>query len=113
MIKVYCDNGGYQRDLKGLETKRRIELVMFPHENKTKKIKNSGLPTKMTINDMQHSIFTYTQPIAEFIKSDRFDEMLVLIGHDNRKDVQHLDSAYKSKCSIFITSIKRIFGASE
>jgi hypothetical protein len=41
--------------------------------------------------------------ISDMTESNMFDSIAEIIGRENRFDVQHIDSAYKTRCDCFLT----------
>ena len=108
MIKIYCDSGGFRKELKELEKQGKIQLIMFPYENKNKKILSKGVPSEMRWNDTR--ILTWGDMTGyawgDFRGSDKYAEILLILGDNNRRDVLHLDSAYQNGCFCFLTRDK-------
>jgi hypothetical protein len=107
MIKVYCDTGGFRKELSQFESLKRIEILMFPYENTNRKIASTGVPSKATFADLNN--FTWGNlpgTFGDYAPSELYSAIEKIVGKKNRVDVLHLDSAYKSGCSIFITSDK-------
>lgn len=102
-IRIYCDNGGYH---KILQNYKNIIVYGFEYENINRKIKNKGLPSSyMTWNDFNNSPATIGDlTFNDFYETDIFNDIIKIIGVENKIDANHLDSAYKNKCDIFLTS---------
>ncbi len=114
MIKVYCDTGGYRPELRELQNQGKIGLVMFPYENTNKKIDNSGSPSAAQWNDMKNLTWDTVQGTWDDYKvSPKHAAIADLIGRENRPDVLHVDSAYKSGCSVFFARDGHILSQSE
>ncbi|MDP3957954.1 MAG: hypothetical protein Q8Q36_00640 [bacterium] len=105
-FKVYCDTGGFARGLRSLEENDEIELLYYPYENKNKKIEKRALPSATTWNDMTRPWDEEVNSWEEYIGSEKFPELEKILSLNNRKDILHLDSAYKSRCQFFISSDK-------
>ncbi|MCP4493753.1 MAG: hypothetical protein GY820_41595 [Gammaproteobacteria bacterium] len=108
MLKVYCDTGGYRKELKALVANGKIELYQFQYENRNRHIANIAEPSKPTYQEMN---YTYAEldgiTYADLSKqSDKFGEITTLIGSRSERDIKHLDSAFQTKCEIFVTSDK-------
>jgi len=109
-IVIYCDTGGYQQYLK--QFSQDIELISFKSENKNKNIINKSLPpSNMTFDDYkqmpenlhsEHILDDLT--FDDFAESSVYKDIVRIVGKENKKDIEHLDSAYKSKVDIFLTS---------
>ena len=103
IIKVYCDNGGYH---KILENYKNIIVYGFAYENINRKIQNKGLPSSnMTWDDFNNSPATIGDlSFGDFYETDIFSDIVKIVGVENKIDANHLDSAYKNKCDVFLTS---------
>ncbi len=103
MKKIYCDSGGYDPRLKKLVG--QIEIVNFDHgENKIRATKNAN-PSAIEYDE---SYITYDDErvIYDERASEKFENILVIIGKSNLLDAKHLDAAYKNKCDYFFTRDK-------
>jgi hypothetical protein len=60
------------------------------------------------IKDLNLPIRDLPGAIACYSGSDRLYEILTIIGHNNRRDALHVDSAFKSGCKIFVTTDSHI-----
>jgi hypothetical protein len=107
-MKIYCDTGGFRQELKCLQDTGVIELYTFKYENKNKHIKKSGHPSNATYNDLKNYSYNDLKGIcwSEFSGSDKYQQIISVIGLENRVDILHVDSAYKSQCEVFLTSDK-------
>ncbi len=101
---VYCDTGGYRKELK--KYGKHISLRMFEYENTNKNTSNNCLPaSNLTFNDLKDSPAKVGDlTFDDFTSSDKIKQIEQIVGKENQKDIFHLDSAYKSKCDIFLTS---------
>jgi len=107
MIKIYCDNGACPKELKDLQVAGIVELIMFKYENTNRHIKNSGIPSSATHNDMKN--YTYENApgrYSDYTESDKYQDIVSIVGRSNRVDILHLDSAYKTGVDVFITNDK-------
>jgi len=108
VIKVYCDTGGYKKELTSLEKEGVIEIVQFCYENRNSKIKSMARPSQPRFNEIKYTYaeldnLTYMDLNQ---KSDKNEQITNLIGKGNKLDIKHLDSAYISGCKAFLTSDK-------
>jgi hypothetical protein len=105
MLKVYVDTGGYLPEFKELERAGLIELCGFPFENTTKRVRTIVAGSGATY-DQAHGL-SYSTVVGSF---DDFkpSELLGRIRAIVQKpvDAQHLDSAYKASCTVFVTTDK-------
>ncbi len=81
---------------------------MFKYENIIKKITNSGIPSAATIGDLKkYTIGTLPRTFGNYKGSNKFESLKQIIGEENRIDILHLDSVFKSSCSFFLTRDKK------
>ncbi len=105
MKRVYCDTGGYRRELQAMEAGGQIELVTYGYENRNRKIPRRA-PSSNPTWDEGDSIWddetgTWNDYKAQ---SDRWPALVCLIGPQNLRDAKHLESAYRADCDAFLTS---------
>lgn len=111
MIKVYVDRNVNVQKIKG-ETKDVIgeilvNFIQWPLEGKSKRIQEYGLPSgDICWNDLNHIFWSELDFCNwnDFQPTEYFDQILLIVGHKNRKDCMHFDIAVKNKCSFFLTS---------
>ena len=104
---MYCDTGGFRKELKDLEQQGRIILVMFPYENINRKITGLGLPSQATLGDLKNfTLETLPGALEDYKGSEKCPAIERVVGRENRVDILHLDSAFKSQCSSFLTRDK-------
>ena len=106
-IKVYIEHSSNIAAIKQLKREGIIEKYHRGYDQpfyKATKAKCSS-PTldKMNIHWENINFGTY----EELIGSDKLDDIIELIGHDNILDCLHLDSAYKENCVFLISTDKR------
>jgi hypothetical protein len=46
--------------------------------------------------------------VSDYNGSEHLYEILTIVGHENRRDALHVDSAFKSRCAVFITTDSHI-----
>ena len=114
MLRVYCDTGGFRPELLELARTGRVSLFQFKYENRNRHIKQTAVPSAPAWKQMNYTwdemrrtpgfeSLTYDN-IGD--QSPKFQELLDIVGAGNRTDAQHLDSAYATQCSVFLTSDK-------
>ena len=114
MLRVYCDTGGFRTELLELARTGKVSLFQFKYENRNRHIKQVATPSSPSWKQMNYTWDEMRRtPGFEGItydnigdQSPKFHELLAVVGVSNRTDAQHLDSAYATKCSIFLTSDK-------
>lgn len=106
-LKVYCEHGAIKKPaIYELQKNGKINLVLFPYENTVKKIKDLGVPSNTSWKDMKNiSWIEAPENWEDYTGSQKISKILEIIGTDpkKRKDVLHIDSAFKSNCHVFFT----------
>lgn len=114
MLRVYCDTGGFRKELVKFEHAGNIVLYQFKYENRNRHIKHAAVPSNPTWKQMNYT-WDEMRQTKEFEKvtfkslgeqSVKFAEILAIVGKANEVDAKHLDSAYASSCAVFLTSDK-------
>jgi hypothetical protein len=114
MLRIYCDTGAYRRELQEYEANGLVAIVQFKYENRNRRISESAPPSNPTWGQMN---YTWGEVKADPVlskltwgdvgkTSDRFLSIVAAIGKDNFTDAQHVDSAFRSCCQVFLTSDK-------
>jgi hypothetical protein len=107
-IKVYSEHGALRSELTPLQQQGIIELVTFPYESKSRKIRRQAVPSAARIGDLAFvTIGELRCTIGDFSPSDFYREILRIVGRQNRRDALHIDSAYKSACKAFLSRDKK------
>lgn len=111
MLLVYCDTGGYRKELKPLVESGGIKVCQFKYENKTHRKQKPAPPSKPQYRQLENYTYGEIEAIVprycDFERSsDKFPEIQRIVGKGNRVDAQHLDSAYMAGCRVFLTSDK-------
>ena len=105
MLKIYCDSGGFRKELGALEREGTIRLFHFAYENTNKRIQHMAAPSCPTWSELKYPWSKYDRPWADYGKtSDKRHAIEDLLGRNNIRDVKHLDSAYMEGCKAFLTS---------
>lgn len=106
MRKIYCDTGGYRRELRELEDRGLIELCTYVYENKNKKVAGRAPPSNPTWGEGDSTWDESDGAWDDYNGSDHWPKILKLIGPHNEVDAKHIDSAYLAGCHAFVTSDK-------
>ena len=113
MLHVYCDTGAYVPSLAPLEASGQVALYQFMYENRTRRIRRGAIPSELTYGDLKNYKYgefgtvdvlkdlTYEQLGGV---NSRFTEIQAIVGPSNRRDAQHIDSAWMTGCTEFLTS---------
>jgi hypothetical protein len=109
-LRAYCEHGALTPEIKSWARDGCIELVHFPYDpgSHTRKIPGIAAPSGAQIRDLNLPINDLPGSISEYKGSERFQEILAIVGHENRQDALHIDSAFKSQCVVFITTDSHI-----
>ncbi|MBU4269598.1 hypothetical protein L6269_03845 [Candidatus Dependentiae bacterium] len=108
-IKVYLDSGA--TDKKFIKKYCYIcDFYQYPcdsaHRTKSSSI-NLAYPSEVQWRDANISWAEDSYTWGDCKGSILLSEIKNIIGKNNRRDALHLDSAYKTNCSIFLTSDKK------
>lgn len=104
-VKIYCEHSALTSKLRALQREGRISLVYFPYDPnaRTPHISPTALPSAAQYRDLNLTYDELSCRYDDFHGSELFQQILEIIGPQNRRDVLHVDSAYKSKCKALIT----------
>ncbi len=77
----------------------------FPYDpnSRSRHISSIAKPSNAQIRELNLPIKDLPGAIADYSGSDHFDEILSILGGEHRQDALHVDSAFKSGCSAFVT----------
>jgi hypothetical protein len=113
IIKIYCDNGADVKELKKktLNCSIKVDFLSYRYDTRSdgERLRHSlATPSAVT---WEHDYTKWEENDStweECTASDKFDQIKRIIGElkQYERDVLHLDSAYKTKVDIFITSDK-------
>jgi len=114
-MNVYCDTGGFRKELREMELDGIIKLHQVKYENRNARIQTGGFPSNLTYDDAFH--YTYNDlkkdkffssvtgdEMRAAMARSRYSELLELVGPANKQDARHLDSAITTGCIAFLTS---------
>jgi hypothetical protein len=103
-MKVYVDTGGMLKEVSELERSGLLKTHYYPFEQRNQRVKTfvpgSGATWAQGHLSWKESPGTWDDERP----SVQFDLLRKLVGA--QIDAQHLDSAFKAGCSIFLTSDK-------
>jgi hypothetical protein len=105
MKLVYCDSGGYRKELRDLENSGLLQLFTYAYENSTRKIRARAPGSNPSWDEGDSVWDDDTGPWDDYATvSDHWPLIVNLIGASNLRDAKHLDSAYLAGCDAFLTS---------
>ncbi|MDM5180528.1 hypothetical protein PO883_25420 [Massilia sp. DJPM01] len=106
MIKVYVDTGGLHPQVRALERQKLLETYHYPFENKNAKVRNIVPGSGATWGQSEHVSWAADSGSWDDDEpSSIFLQLRKIVG-GQQVDAQHLDSALKAGCQIFVTSDK-------
>ena len=105
MLNVYVDTGGMESVVTELELAGLIRTHYFPFEQRNKKVQNFVSGSGATWDQCNLSWDEEPGTWDDDKTSPLFEKILHIVG-GYLVDAQHLDSAYKSGCTVFLTSDK-------
>jgi hypothetical protein len=105
--RVYCEHGALTPEIRSWARCGRIELVHFPYDpgSHTRRIPGIAEPSVAQICDLNLPIKDLPSTIEDYKGSEHFEKILAIVGCEKqyRRDALHVDSAFKSRCAIFVT----------
>jgi len=108
---IYCDTGASIKKVKKWAMQRsfyaRIKWKGFPSENKNKNLENVKRPSAPSWDRMSANWEEWESKWEDTSASENYLKIEEIVGKENKEDVQHLDSAYRSQCQYFFTSDKK------
>jgi hypothetical protein len=109
MIRIYCDSGADISKLKSFFVS--CEFYQFPYDSpdRPKRPLLLAKPSKAQWRDCHAAWMEFSEITwDDFIGSSLHPQIEAIIGTgpENRRDVLHFDSAYKTACKVFLTSDK-------
>lgn len=103
-MRIYCEHGALIPEIKAWARDRRIELIHFPYDPDSHTPHSQiAEPSNAQIRDLNLPIKNLPGPIGGYKGSEHFEKILRILGREHRRDALHVDSAFKSRCAIFIT----------
>ncbi len=104
-VKVYCEHHALTSEVKAWARAGSIELVHFPYDpqSHSRRIPGIAKPSAAQIKDLNLPIRDMPGAFGDCKASEHFVKILSIVGHQHRRDALHVDSAFKSGCSVFIT----------
>lgn len=102
-IRVYCEHGALRKELWGLQKKGIIEIINFPYEMSITKKHRLAKPSKMLWQDGNVKWSEANWTWNEMNGSEKLESIIKILGPGTRCDALHIDSAYKTGCTAFLT----------
>lgn len=111
MLTVYLDFGGYEKSLEPLRNARLIRLISADIDGGTgTKVSRYVHKVKATLPVYEKDRGSYADATGTYADDDnaseQFENIRKIVGRGNIKDARHLDTAYRNKSSVYITSDK-------
>jgi hypothetical protein len=104
-VRVYCDTGGYRKELAKLQLTGQVEVLTYAYENSTKKIKLRAPSSNPNWDEGDSTWDTDCGTWEDYAKtSDMWPEIVALLGSANLRDAKHVDSALQGGCDVLLTS---------
>lgn len=104
MLNVYVDTGGMLKEVSALESLGLLKTHYFPFEQRNRRVKSFVPGSGATWKQSKLSWAEFPGSWNDSKPSDVFDQLRKLLGA--QVDAQHLDSAIKAGCDVFLTSDK-------
>jgi len=112
-MKVYCEHHAVRQWQRDLHKKGRITLVLFPYDQRTRRIKEVATPSVAIWKELNITWDEADFSWDEFSPSPHYSDICNIIGEENIRDVKHVDSAFKSKCQCMLTCDNDILSHSQ
>lgn len=103
-MDVYVDTGGMLKDVSRLEQEGRLKTHYYPFEQRNRRVKTFVPGSAATWDQGNLSWAESPGTWDDYEPSVHFETLRKMIGA--QVDAQHLDSAFKAGCTIFLTSDK-------
>lgn len=104
-LRVYCDSGGFRKELHALERGGQVVVLTYAYENSTRKIRHRAPGSNPTWDEGDS---TWESAEGSWEDAGRtshlWESILKLLGPGNTRDAKHLDSAVMANCALFLTS---------
>lgn len=104
MLLVYVDTGGMVQAVRDLESAGLVKTHYYPFEQKNKRVSTQVHGAGVTWAQSKETWATVTGTWADIEASPLAPEIRRIVNQG--VDTQHLDSAYKAGCTVFLTSDK-------
>ena len=112
-MKVYCEHHALRQWLRDLDKRGRIDLVLFPYDQRNRRIKGIATPSEATWDEANITWDETDFSWDEFSPSSQYSNICNIIGEENIRDAKHVDSAFKSKCQSLLTCDNHILSHSQ
>lgn len=111
-MKIYCEHGALLKTLRRLARAHDIKLVHFPYDpdSRSTHLEPSAVPSAAQWRDVHMTWKELGWTWDDFSGSEHLRAIRRIVGTSNRRDALHVDSAYKSGCSCFVTTDSDILG---
>jgi len=113
-MNIYIDRCSNFKKVKSLtktfEENGQVKLIQFPFEGANSKIQNHGVPTQITWAECHSPWGKADYSWGDIKHTEKFPEIQKILGIDPQRDgdCRQLDTAYKNKASLFLTSDKGV-----
>ena len=105
MLNIYIDTGAMHQVVTELELVGLIRTHYYPFEQRSRKVQHFVPGSGAIWNQDNLSWEESPGSWEDYETSSLFEEILSIV-QGQTVDAQHLDSAYKAGCSLFLTSDK-------
>ncbi len=97
-MKVYYEHHAVRKWLRDLQEQGYITLVLFPYDQRNRRIKEVATPSEANIT-WDEANFSWN----DFSPSPHYSDICDIIGKENIRDAKHVDSAFKSQWHCMLT----------
>lgn len=106
MLSVYVDTGGWHPDIRKLEEAGALKSYYYPFENKNNKVSTIVPGSGATWDQSAHVTWETDSGTWDDDEPSPLFKALLKLVEGQLVDAQHIDSACKAGCTIFLTSDK-------
>ena len=105
MVRVYAEHSALTKRIRELKRHGKIELVHFPYDpgSRSRHLKQRAMPSAAQWRDLNMPISELPGTWDDYNGSEHLADIERLLGRGNRRDALHIDSAFKSACTAFLT----------
>ena len=109
-MKVYCEHGALTSELKQLQAQGLIELVHFPYDENSgsRHLSKNVVPSQLQWRDANLKWSELRGTWNDLSGSSLYEQILEMVGPNNRRDALHVDTAYKNGCAALVTKDRDI-----
>ena len=104
-MKIYCEHNAMSADIRRMLRHANVELMHFPYDpdSQSRHVDVIAAPSRAQIRDLNLPMKDLPGTCDDDSGSVHLDTIRSTLGPQHRRDALHLDSAFKSGCTAFMT----------